>query len=557
MEFISEYRATHVAPSIKSFVYEVPGIPKEDGALFVMPAGRRDGPYSTLLNDIDWQALYRDLDGYLLFEDLKAQWEALDKPDYVLIDSRTGHTDVGGICTRHLPDAVVAFFFPNEQNLKGLEKVVADIRSEAKPPRSKDITTHFVMSNVPDIDDEDQILAKRMRDFQKALRYEDLTIIHRYDSLALLNQSIFTLERPNSRLAREYNALVKTITLRNDADRDAAIELLRNLMQPSPAPRRRDQPKALQERLSRMQQAFSRDHEILFRLAFFKMRERLFEEASLLLNDVVELGAHTAEVFLLRAQCRSMINDLDGATLDILLALKLKDATPVDVTRAIRLLSEVRASELPTAINAPAVRGLEFDDKLGLAEALETSSEGMDACVSLIRDSLAQLPSDDPRIPAATNHLAVSLIGLGRFAEAKAALAEVIGSPRYDVRRLFNLAIAEWGERGSVDVSRFEDVVRVDTQEDQPNYSQCLALTLYLTGRVDEAKARLEESRVQLMRRPVPTFSGWRYRIASPPDFLADLEDMARMFEGEAVAPPVIASAHQPGHNPASLTRES
>src|SRR6478736_4036986 len=34
-----------------------------------------------------------------------------------IIDSRTGHTDVGGICTMVLPQRLVAVFAPNHQNL--------------------------------------------------------------------------------------------------------------------------------------------------------------------------------------------------------------------------------------------------------------------------------------------------------------------------------------------------------------------------------------------------------------------------------------------------------
>ena len=57
--------------------------------------------------------------GYLMFEDLKAQWKTLLDPDYVLIDSRTGHTDVGGICTRQLPDAVTICFSPMSKTSSG------------------------------------------------------------------------------------------------------------------------------------------------------------------------------------------------------------------------------------------------------------------------------------------------------------------------------------------------------------------------------------------------------------------------------------------------------
>ena len=72
----------------------------------------RNAGYSAQLNSIDWQNTNGAQNGFLMFEDLKQQWEHLNNFDYVLIDSRTGHTDVGGICTRHLPHAVVLMFFP-------------------------------------------------------------------------------------------------------------------------------------------------------------------------------------------------------------------------------------------------------------------------------------------------------------------------------------------------------------------------------------------------------------------------------------------------------------
>ena len=88
--------------------------------------------YPERLSTINWQELYANQDGYLLLEDLKAQWKDFLDPDYVLIDSRTGHTDVGGICTRQLPDAVICLFFPTIQNLNGLVPIVNGIRKENK-----------------------------------------------------------------------------------------------------------------------------------------------------------------------------------------------------------------------------------------------------------------------------------------------------------------------------------------------------------------------------------------------------------------------------------------
>src|SRR5205823_863650 len=104
VEFVSEYLATDSAPDARLFIYESAGVGKGGGHLWIMPSGRRDATYEHRLAAIDWQSLYRDRDGYLLFEDLKAQWRAELVPDYVLIDSRTGHTETLGICTRQLPD---------------------------------------------------------------------------------------------------------------------------------------------------------------------------------------------------------------------------------------------------------------------------------------------------------------------------------------------------------------------------------------------------------------------------------------------------------------------
>jgi len=229
VEFVGEYRNSLSSPDVRNFVYRVPeekidsDEAGEPGEIWVMPAGFRDATYSLRLGDIDWMDLYENQDGYLLFEDLKAQWAESLQLDYVLVDSRTGHTDIGGICTRQLPDLVVVLFFPNDQNLLGLEGVVSEIRAEAEKPRERRIDLLFVMSNIPDLDDEARILANTIRGFRERLGFDRLDLrIHRYDSLRLLNQGVFTKDRPHSRLAKEYRRLTSLISQRNPASQDGA-----------------------------------------------------------------------------------------------------------------------------------------------------------------------------------------------------------------------------------------------------------------------------------------------------------------------------------------------
>ena len=216
--YVAEYLATDQAPDVRDYAGMSPTVDN----LLIMPSGVIETGYPASFGKIDWGSLYAERHGYLLFEDLKAQWLDAFAPDYVFVDSRTGFTDTGGICTRQLPDAVTVLFFPNEQNLRGLTRVVADIRSEADPPRKKRIELLFVMSNVPDLDDEHDILRAMKEGFKRELVFEDdPLVVHRYDSLSLLNPSVFTLDRPNSRLSREYRQVADWTVRENPADPDS------------------------------------------------------------------------------------------------------------------------------------------------------------------------------------------------------------------------------------------------------------------------------------------------------------------------------------------------
>jgi MinD-like ATPase involved in chromosome partitioning or flagellar assembly len=103
-----------------SFVSDV-RFPGEFG-LQLLAAGRHDGSYMKRVQSIDWSKLYsqRHLGSYL--ESLREQWIA--DYDFVLVDSRTGVSDTGGICTVQLPDLLVFLFCANRQSIDGVVEVV-------------------------------------------------------------------------------------------------------------------------------------------------------------------------------------------------------------------------------------------------------------------------------------------------------------------------------------------------------------------------------------------------------------------------------------------------
>jgi hypothetical protein len=84
-------------------------------AIDFIAAGRFDRRYVERVRAFNWKRFYSDYAEVLpiLAEELTRRY------DYVLIDSRTGITDVGSLCTIVLPDKLVLVFTPNEQSLAG------------------------------------------------------------------------------------------------------------------------------------------------------------------------------------------------------------------------------------------------------------------------------------------------------------------------------------------------------------------------------------------------------------------------------------------------------
>ncbi|MEP4198486.1 MAG: AAA family ATPase [Aliishimia sp.] len=81
-------------------------------------ASRSARDYTDQVQQLNWPELYTKHDVGTRFGEYRAQWIA--EYDYVLIDSRTGVTDIGDLCTVVLPDHLVLLFVTNEQNISGV-----------------------------------------------------------------------------------------------------------------------------------------------------------------------------------------------------------------------------------------------------------------------------------------------------------------------------------------------------------------------------------------------------------------------------------------------------
>jgi MinD-like ATPase involved in chromosome partitioning or flagellar assembly len=90
-------------------------------SLHLMPAGLQDDSYKRRIQSLDWGVLYEKHGLGAFLEQLRNEWKSTY--DFVLIDSRTGITDIGGICTIQLPDQLVLLFTANHQSLEGIVDV--------------------------------------------------------------------------------------------------------------------------------------------------------------------------------------------------------------------------------------------------------------------------------------------------------------------------------------------------------------------------------------------------------------------------------------------------
>ncbi|WP_255948007.1 FxSxx-COOH system tetratricopeptide repeat protein [Streptomyces odontomachi] len=110
-----------ITPHAVSLNWTFPG----DGTLDFVSAGRQDRTYSAAVSSFDWDNFFDRLGGGQFFdalrEDMKRHY------DYVLIDSRTGISDVADICTVLLPDVLVDCFTLSGQSVDGSASVARDI----------------------------------------------------------------------------------------------------------------------------------------------------------------------------------------------------------------------------------------------------------------------------------------------------------------------------------------------------------------------------------------------------------------------------------------------
>jgi MinD-like ATPase involved in chromosome partitioning or flagellar assembly len=534
VDYVCAFRDTGRAPDVNDFI-----VPASDGnPLWLMPAGRSSQPgYAEKLYSIDWKDLYDNHEGFLMFEDMRNQWAAHEAQfDYVLVDSRTGHTDVGGICTRQLPNSVVIMFLPNEQNIEGLEPIVGAIHEQSQKIGHRNIDLHFCASNVPDLDDEHNILSDKLEEARARLGAEPMVVNH-YNSLELLNQPAFAMCRPKSKLARQYQALMDAIVERNFEDPVGAELALTSMRDRYEEARiSSDQQSLFEVELdaARLASLHAENGKIAWLLSILYSRMGAIEDELDALNVAIDGDYERSRALIRRARLLSSLNRKEPALADLNRLLEPGTSTVFEIQPIIDLL---RALE-PQSWMAPVKRAI---------DQLQVSVPGYKTLMSSLMSDRDKLPlvvqlgqrarsmSDEAKADSTIrSYLILALIGLGQFEFAMEMIGteeEVRKSDRAD--DIFNFAIAQWGLNKKPSVPLFERVIAVVQRRfvapPDANVFQCIALSEMVLGRADSARSALELARSRA--RTEKAFSCWRYLDVTGREMLRDLDAMEKLVD--------------------------
>lgn len=153
---------TDIAQQVTGFMVSV------DRGIWLLPAGADDLKYPERYASVPLDRLFGpdSEEGSRRFEQMRQAIENLPpetRPEVVLIDSRTGLTDLGAICTVQLPHTVVLVYTMNEQGAFGARRMLSNIVDSSKRLRwpEHQLKTLLVASFVPTEEDSKLLAARR------------------------------------------------------------------------------------------------------------------------------------------------------------------------------------------------------------------------------------------------------------------------------------------------------------------------------------------------------------------------------------------------------------
>lgn len=172
VEYISDFQNKDYVPkSINEYVTNVNYLGTLNGSIKLIPAGNiYSNEYWKNLSSINWKDLFYsdENNGVNLLLHLKELIKKDLNPDFILIDSRTGITDISGIAMTLLADSVVTLAANNDENISGTARIIKSLMNNENNLLGKLPKIYFVLTRIPYYQNPDE-KHKEIRITRKAL----------------------------------------------------------------------------------------------------------------------------------------------------------------------------------------------------------------------------------------------------------------------------------------------------------------------------------------------------------------------------------------------------
>ncbi len=196
VDILATFSTTGRMPEqLTDYVLEVASPPFATGKIHLLPAGAApSSEYWKSLSKLDWHSLFygQAAEGIPLFLELKAFIEETYAPDFVLIDARTGITEMGGVAATVLSDQVVCLLLPTREHIEGTRGVMHAIHTAPRLEGAGEVSLLAVLSRMPERKETEEIAeVDRVRALLNApidalgtsLRLGDIPVLHREPAL--------------------------------------------------------------------------------------------------------------------------------------------------------------------------------------------------------------------------------------------------------------------------------------------------------------------------------------------------------------------------------------
>lgn len=187
----------------------------------LIPAGdTNSSDYWKKLTAINWNdLLFENSSGITFLLNIKEKIKNEISPDYLLIDSRTGISEMSGITLSLLADDVVVITSNNRENLEGAKKIIKSITNPENNIFGRVPKITFILSRVPftekpeDKAKEQTLIGKIEREFGQLIN--EVNIIHSDRELEEDEQIKIGFEKDGvyPQISRDYLKIFEKLTL--------------------------------------------------------------------------------------------------------------------------------------------------------------------------------------------------------------------------------------------------------------------------------------------------------------------------------------------------------